>query len=99
MKFLGVEIRAQNTTLSLFDETEVIPERNAIMLVVIFIAIKKKDNKDKGQRTLCGCMVSKDIEPIRHMSHQCEYCYANTSKELALVNYKAAKNLASNVKQ
>ena len=43
MKFLGVEIRAKNTTLSLFDETEVIPE-NAIMLDDdIHYAIKKKE--------------------------------------------------------
>lgn len=91
MKFLGVDIRAKGETLNLFNDSEEIPE-NAIMLDDgIHYAIKKKDNKDKGQRDLCDCMISKDIGQYDTCPHQCEYCYANASKELAVSNYKVAK--------
>jgi len=48
--------------------------------------------KDKGQRKLCGCMDSKDVGEYNTCPHQCEYCYANTSKEAALKNYQNIKN-------
>lgn len=48
--------------------------------------IKKRDNKDKGQREFCGCIVSKDIGEYNTCAHLCEYCYANASKEIALKN-------------
>lgn len=49
--------------------------------------VKKKDNRDKGQRQFCGCMVSKDIGEYNTCPHLCEYCYANASKEKAVENY------------
>lgn len=49
------------------------------------------DNKDKGQRLFCGCISSKDIGEYNTCPHLCEYCYANTSKEVALKNWKEHK--------
>lgn len=46
--------------------------------------VKHRNNKDKGQRQFCGCIVSKDIGEYNTCAHLCEYCYANSSKEIAL---------------
>lgn len=51
--------------------------------------IKHRNNKDKGQRQFCGCIVSKDIGEYNTCAHLCEYCYANSSKEVALRNLRA----------
>ena len=48
------------------------------------IVIKHRSNKDKGQRQFCGCIVSKDIGEYNTCAHLCEYCYANSSKEVAM---------------
>ena len=82
MDFLGVEVKAIEN--SLFG-TEPVPA-NAIMLSETQYAIKRKDNRDKGQRQFCGCMVSKDIGEYNTCPHLCEYCYANASKEAAVEN-------------
>ena len=47
--------------------------------------------KDKGQREDCGCIMAKDIGQYNTCVHQCTYCYANASKELAMKNFKKYK--------
>ena len=83
MDFLGVDVKTVEN--SLFG-TEPAPA-NAIMLSPTRYALKRKDNRDKGQRQFCGCIVSKDIGEYNTCPHLCEYCYANASKEMAVRNY------------
>ena len=83
MDFLGVEVKTIEN--SLFG-MEPIPA-NAIMLSETQYALKKKDNRDKGQRQFCGCIISKDIGEYNTCPHLCEYCYANASKEVAVKNW------------
>ena len=52
--------------------------------------------KDKGQRQFCGCITSKDIGEYDTCPHLCEYCYANTSKEIALRNWEKHKQNINN---
>lgn len=94
MEFLKVDIRNITTpTPSIFEEFDsaIHIQENAIIISDNKYALKKKDNKDKGQRQFCGCIVSKDIGQYNTCPHLCEYCYANTSKEVALANWKRHK--------
>ncbi|MCD8177678.1 MAG: DUF1848 domain-containing protein [Tannerellaceae bacterium] len=52
---------------------------------------KLRNNKDKGQRDFCGCMVSKDIGEYHTCPHLCTYCYANASQHSALANWERHK--------
>ncbi len=80
MDFLGVEIKEP-------DLFGAVPE-GALELGNGAYAVKKKNNKDKGQREACGCIVSKDIGQYNTCPHLCEYCYANASKDVAVANYQ-----------
>lgn len=52
------------------------------------IPLSAEKLKDKGQRKVCGCIISKDIGMYNTRSHFCAYCYANASKETVLKNRK-----------
>ena len=83
----GLEIKTVES--SLFG-TEPVPA-GAIRLSETQYALKKRDNRDKGQRQFCGCILSKDIGEYNTCPHLCEYCYANASKEVAVRNWKEHK--------
>lgn len=85
MDFLKVKIHPMPSP-SIFGETEPLPP-NAILLPYNTYATRG-DNRDKGQRDFCGCMKSKDIGEYNTCPHLCEYCYANTTKQLAIENWK-----------
>lgn len=93
IKFLHAEIlRKQGFQQDLFaQESTPTILRDAILLDNGEYAIITKSNKDKGQREFCGCMKSKDIGEYDTCPHLCEYCYANTSKEIAIRNWKQHK--------
>ena len=83
MQHLGVSIEEGG----LFGD---IPE-GGIEVAPDLYAVKKRNTKDKGQREFCGCIPSKDIGEYNTCIHKCEYCYANSSKELASKNYQRHK--------
>lgn len=84
MDFIGATIKKRQRNI--FGELEPIPQS----------AIELSDDryviKDAGQRDFCGCMRSKDIGEYNTCIHLCEYCYANTSKEAAALNFNCHKN-------
>jgi Domain of unknown function (DUF1848). len=83
--FMKVKIQSMPAP-SLFDDIPSLPQ-GAIVLPnnQFFLSAHKKDS---GQRPLCGCMAAKDIGEYNTCPHLCEYCYANTTKQLALDNWK-----------
>lgn len=94
MNFLKVDIKREPAIAhSMFEEFEEQPLMpiNAIKLSTNMYAIKKYNNKDKGQRQFCGCIISKDIGQYNTCPHLCEYCYANTSKDIATANWERHK--------
>lgn len=84
MNFMKVKIEDVPAP-SLFDEIEI--PHGAVLLPnnKYFISAHKKD---AGQREFCGCMAAKDIGEYNTCPHLCEYCYANTSKDVAIANWK-----------
>ena len=74
-------------TPSLFDESESLLPKGAIKLPrnQYFVHVQRKD---PGQRALCGCMAAEDIGEYNTCPHLCEYCYANTTKQLAIDSWK-----------
>lgn len=88
MDFLKVKAFPMPTS-DLFGNSEPLPP-DAIVLPNNTYATHG-DNRDKGQRMYCGCIVSKDIGEYNTCPHLCEYCYANTTKQLALQNWECHK--------
>lgn len=84
MDFMKVHIE-EVPAPTLFGELEL--PQGAILLPHnhYFISTHKKDS---GQRQFCECMASKDIGEYNTCPHLCEYCYANTTKQIALENWK-----------
>lgn len=88
MEFMKVRIK-DIPAPSLFDNAQI--PQDAILLPnnKYFMSVHKKDS---GQREFCGCMAAKDIGEYNTCPHLCEYCYANTSKEIAIANWKKHLN-------
>lgn len=84
MEFMKIKIE-EIPVPTLFGKLE-LPE-GAILLPQNHYFISKH-KKDAGQRQFCECMAAKDIGEYNTCPHLCEYCYANTTKQIALDNWK-----------
>ena len=87
MDFMKVKV-CEVPTPSLFGEIEL--PLNAVRLPDNHFFISKH-KKDPGQRLFCECMESKDIGEYNTCPHLCEYCYANASKDIAILNWNRHK--------
>lgn len=85
MKFLKVTTTPIPSPF-LFGEPAALPQ-DAIILPNNMYATRS-DNRDKGQRQFCGCIISKDIGEYNTCPHLCEYCYANSTKQQAVQNWQ-----------
>ena len=85
MKFLGIDIKCVDDYLFWPEEMP----KDAILIDGNYYGVRTKNNKDGGQRALCGCIVSKDIGQYNTCPHMCKYCYANSNFDTACENYKS----------
>ncbi|MDR3598930.1 MAG: DUF1848 domain-containing protein [Desulfosporosinus sp.] len=85
MKFLGVSVK---------DEPTLFPEYGSSGPIVQDLNVKLKD---RGQRSACGCIMSKDIGQYDTCVHQCLYCYANNSDKIAQSNMKAHSRFGESI--
>lgn len=83
MKYLGMDIL--QSMPDLFGQPT-LPE-GAIPLDGSRYAVRTRQNRDSGQRKLCGCIAAKDIGQYNTCPHGCLYCYANTSPDSARRNF------------
>ena len=85
MDFMKVKIESIPSP-TFFEEGIKLPE-GAILLPHnrYFISNHKKD---PGQRKFCQCMASKDIGEYNTCPYLCEYCYAKTTEQMVMRNWK-----------
>lgn len=76
--------------------TGVLPKPN-LFGEVLEIPETHKNLKDKGQRRLCGCLISKDIGMYNTCRHFCVYCYANTSRNIVTENAQKHSNESESI--
>ena len=81
MEYLGVTIHSDRNSLCPLPRPA-----GAVDLGGGRYAVAKSIGHDKGQRTHCGCIKSKDIGEYSTCRHFCVYCYANAGEENVRAN-------------
>lgn len=91
LRLLAQKITAQNFTLK-DEDKELLSylgrEFNKDIFGEINFSKAAKNIKDKGQRSECGCVQSKDIGAYNTCLFGCAYCYANDTLEKPKANFK-----------